>query len=188
MARLWALGSLSLLVVAVRIFTWLVAGLMIAALSGCSSHPVQQQSVTPAQLSTNPDPELKGTELVWGGEIISVKNETDRTLLEVLAYPLNSSGEAVAGRASTGRFLADREGYLEPREYKPGRRVTVTGPFLGYKDGEVDGTFYRYPALEARQLTLWPEKTTNRFRQPRVNVGVGIGSHGRSGVGIGVGF
>jgi len=147
-----------------------------------------QSSVTPAQLSSNPDSALKGTELVWGGEIISVKNQADRTLLEVLAYPLNSSGEAAASRASTGRFLADRKGYLEPREYKPGRRVTVKGPFLGYKDGEVDGIFYRYPALEARALTLWPEKTTNYFRQPRVNIGVGIGSHGRSGVGIGVGF
>ena len=188
MARLRALGSLSLLVVVMRFVSVLVAGLMIAAISACSSYPVQQQSVTPARLSSNPDPELKGTELIWGGEIISVKNETDRTLLEILAYPLNSSGEAVAGRASTGRFLADRKGYLEPREYKPGRRVTVKGIFLGYKDGEVDGTFYRYPALEARALTLWPEKKTNHFRQPRVNVGVGIGSHGRSGVGIGVGF
>lgn len=174
--------------VVVRLVAGLAVGLMIAALSACSSNSVRQPSVTPAQLSSNPDPELKGTELVWGGEIISVKNETDRTLLEILAYPLNSSGEAAAGRASTGRFLADRKGYLEPREYKPGRRVTVKGPFLGYKDGEVEGAFYRYPALEARELTLWPEKTTNYFRQPRVNVGVGIGSHGRSGVGIGVGF
>lgn len=166
----------------------LATGLMIAVLSACSSNNIGQSSVTPAQLSSNPDSALKGTELTWGGEIISVKNEADRTLLEVLAYPLNNSREFVAGSASTGRFLADRKGYLEPREYKSGRRVTVEGPFLGFKDGEVDGVFYRYPALEARELILWPEQAINQFRQPRVNVGVGIGSHGRSGVGIGVGF
>ena len=67
MARLWALGSLSLLVVVVRLVAGLVMGLMIAALSACSSNSVRQPSVTPAQLSSNPDPELKGTELVWGG-------------------------------------------------------------------------------------------------------------------------
>ena len=188
MAWLWALGSLSVLMVVVKVVACMAMGLMVVALSACSSNNMGQSSVTPAQLSSKPDAGLKGTELVWGGEILSVKNETDRTLLEILAYPLNNSGEAAAGRASTGRFLADRKGYLEPREYKPGRRVTVKGPFLGYKDGEVDGTFYRYPALEARELILWPEKTTDQFRQPRVNVGVGIGSYGRSGVGIGVGF
>ena len=182
------MGALSVLVVVMRIFACLVLGLMIAALSACASNDTGRSSLSPAQLSSRPDPDLKGTELTWGGEIISVKNETDRTVLEILAYPLNNAGETLTGRASTGRFLADREGYLEPREYKPGRGVTVKGPFLGYKDGEVDGAFYRYPALDARELILWPEKTTDYFPRPRVNVGVGIGSHGRSGVGIGVGF
>jgi outer membrane lipoprotein len=171
-----------------RVIAHLAMGLMVAAFSACSTNNIQQSSVTPAQLSSHPGSGVKGTELIWGGDIVSVKNEVDRTLLEILAYPLNSSGEAVAGYTSTGRFLADRHGYLEAREYKAGRRVTVKGPFLGFKDGKLDEAFYRYPVLEAQELTLWPEQSINQYRQPRVNVGIGIGSHGRSGVSIGVGF
>lgn len=182
------MAALSILVVAVKFVAWLTRGLVIITLSACSTHNIQQPSVTPAQLSSNPDSAVKGTELTWGGDIVSVRNEVDRTLVEILAYPLNSSGEIATGYSSTGRFLADREGYLEPREYMAGRRVTVEGPFLGFKDGQVDDAFYRYPVLEARALTLWPEASINQYRQPRVNVGVGIGSHGRSGVSIGVGF
>jgi len=171
-----------------RLLACLATGLVIATISACSTNNIQQSSATPAQFSSHPDSAVKGTELIWGGEIVSVRNEVDRTLLEILAYPLNSSGGIVAGYSSTGRFLADRQGYLEPREYVAGRRVTVKGPFLGFKDGQVDDAFYRYPVLEARELILLPEPSIEQYRQPRVNVGVGVGSHGRSGVSIGVGF
>jgi len=188
MAMVRAMAALSVLVVKVKIIAYLFIGLMLSLLSACATNQAELPAVTPAQLSNNPESAMKGTELTWGGEVVSVKNEQDRTLLEILAYPLNSSGEPASGYTSIGRFLADRQGYLEPREFKAGSRVTVTGPFLGFRDGKVDEAFYRYPALDAQGLTLWPEQAINQFREPRVHFGIGVGSHGRSGVGIGVGF
>ena len=173
--------------VAVKIIACLAAGLLVATLPACTSNNIQQPVATPTQLSTSPGSAVKGMVLTWGGDIVSVRNEADRTLLEVLAYPLNTSGEVVTGYASMGRFLADRQGYLEPREYKAGCKVTVKGPFLGFKDGKVDGAFYRYPVLQAQELTLWPERSSMQYTKPRVGVGVGVGSHG-SGVSVGVGF
>jgi len=188
MALVWAVETLSVLVVMVRAVFYPFIVLIAVVLQACATHSIQQPVVSPAQLSSSPDLVAKGNELLWGGEIVSVVNESDSTLLEILAYPLKTSGEPATGYTSIGRFLADREGFLEPHEYPAGSRVTVKGPLLGFKDGKVDEAIYRYPALDAVELTLWPAEIMNQYHQPRVNVGFGIGSHGRSGVGIGVGF
>ena len=159
-------------------------------LAGCATQQtVDSQGPTPAQLSTSKDQTIKGQYFTWGGTIVSVTNKSDRTVLEILAYPLSSSGEPQTGRQPSGRFLADRSGFLEPEEYEPGKRITVSGPLLGYKDGLVGESPYTYPALDAQELKLFqdiPEIYDNR--RPRFNLGIGVGSHGRSSVGIGVGF
>lgn len=166
-----------------------VIGLLTFMLVGCSTTEVAQISgPTPQDLSRNPDQSLKGQETTWGGEIVSLRNEADRTIVEILAYPLSSSGEPLSDRNSLGRFLADRPGFLEPKEYTAGKRITVTGRLLGYKDGKVGETAYTYPVLEARDISLYQETQPRYYDQkPRVNVGVGVGSYG-SGVGIGIGF
>ncbi len=142
----------------------------------------------PSQLSLSGDPSVKGQVLTWGGSIVSIKNLKDRTLLEVMAYPLNSDGKPRLDRQSQGRFIADYKGFLEPAEYQVGRLVTVTGPMLGYTDGKVGEADYRYPAIAAEQLRLWPKETTRNWRRPAVSVGIGFGSGGYSNVGIGIGF
>jgi outer membrane lipoprotein len=109
----------------------------------------------------------------------------DRTVLEVLAYPLDRSGRPDVSAPPQGRFLADRSGFLEPQDYRPGREVTVRGPLLGFKDGQVGTAAYRFPAIAADALKLWA--ASEPVRRPRVGVSIGAGSYG-SGVGIGVGF
>ena len=135
---------------------------------------------------------VKGQVLTWGGSIVSIKNLKDRTLLEVMAYPLASDGKPRTDLQSQGRFLADYPGFLEPTEYQPGRLVTVTGPMLGYKDGKVGDADYRYPALQANEMKLWDRQAAGRgWSRPAINVGVGVGSGGSSGwgnIGIGIGF
>ncbi len=166
---------------------------LLIGLVGCqSAGGVKPAGPTPAQLSASADQGVKGQVLTWGGSIVSIKNLKDRTLLEVMAYPLASDGKPRTDLQSQGRFLADYPGFLEPTEYQPGRLVTVTGPMLGYKDGKVGDADYRYPALQANEMKLWDRQAAGRgWSRPAINVGVGVGSGGSSGwgnIGIGIGF
>ncbi len=175
-----------------RRFPLLVVLLAGLALAGCQGGgTVRPEGPTPAALSATADPSVKGREFTWGGAIVSVKNLRDRTLLEVMAYPLDGDGRPRAGEPSLGRFIADRAGFLEPAEYRPGRLVTVTGTMIGYLDGKVGQADYRYPALRAETLRLWPESRASGRRRPAISVGVGIGGGSHDGwgnIGIGIGF
>ena len=176
-----------------RRMTIIATVLGVLLLEGCeSTGPVQPAGPVPAQLSASGDPSVKGRVFTWGGSVIGIRNLKDRTLLEVMAYPLGSDGKPYTDRKSLGRFIADYRGFLEPAEYPVGRLVTITGSMLGYLDGKVGEADYRYPALQVDDLRLWdlPAATTGRKR-PKVNVGVGIGGGSRGGwgnIGIGVGF
>lgn len=172
----------------------LLLPILVSALLGCSSQPSVRDtfggddSVSPQALSGDTERVPRGRRLLWGGVIIATENQADRTILEVLGYPLESSGRPDVDARTHGRFLIDSRGFLEPRDYAAGREVTVAGPLLGFKDGTVAGRSYRYPAVSGEQLQLWDRRQTGyQSSQPRVGVGVGVGSHG-SGVGVSVGF
>lgn len=164
---------------------------LLILLAGCASTPdlfpegLRQPS--PQQLAGAPRSVPQGQRMTWGGVIVEVSNLPDRTVLEVLAYPLNRSGRPDTDATPMGRFLADREGFLEPRDYAPGREVTVSGPLLGYRDGKVGDAAYRFPALAVQQLQLWQRRGAGSGGSPRVGVGLGVSNHG-GGVGFGVGF
>jgi outer membrane lipoprotein len=160
-------------------------------LSACASAPDRFQEGLrepfPQQLAASPQAVTKGQRLTWGGIVIEARNLADRTLLEVLAYPLDRRGRPDTDATPRGRFLADHPGFLEPRDYAPGRAVTVSGALLGYQDGKVGEADYRFPAIAAEQLELWSRDAVGRSLTPRVGVGVGVGSYG-SGLGVGIGF
>ncbi len=145
----------------------------------------------PAQLSATADPSVKGQRLTWGGSVIRVKNLQDRTLVEIMAYPLDNEGRPRTGQKSQGRFIADYKGFLEPAEYPVGRLVTVTGSVLGYMDGKVGEADYRYPVLQADEIRVWENRQSGGWNRPAVSVGVGVGGGsdgGWSNIGIGIGF
>lgn len=167
--------------------TMLRLGAFVLLLGGCAStsEPVAT-GPTPSQVSARGDAQ---GEVHWGGQIVSVKNLRDRTLIEILALPLESSGRPRLDGRPQGRFIADRAGFLEPHEYAPNRYVEVQGRLGGFTEGTVGDAPYRYPVVQADRLVLWPDDNA-RYRgsvSPRINFGVGIGNHG-SGVGVGVGF
>ena len=167
--------------------------LLLSLLAGCAGQPTPTQPAAPlpSQLSASADPSVKGRRLTWGGEVISVKNLEDRTLVEIMAHPLLRNGEPQVGGANQGRFIADYPGFLDPADYPPGQRVTVTGPMLGYLDGKVGQASYRYPVLAAEKIERWEARQESSWRRPAINVGVGIGggSHSSWGnIGIGFGF
>ena len=166
-----------------------VALSMLLLVTGCASNPAAPSPwPTPGELSASADPSFKGKRITWGGAIVGRKNLSDTTLVEIMAYPLDSSGRPLTEHSSQGRFLMDYSGFLEPEEYKPGRLLTVTGAMLGFTDGKVGGAPYRYPALRGDQLKLWPLQMQKLKIRPHINVGIGVGSGGYGGVGVGIGF
>lgn len=166
--------------------------LVLMLLGGCASAPGPfaegLREPSPKALTAAPRSVAKGERLTWGGVIVAVRNLPDRTLLEVLAYPLNRRGEPDPYASPQGRFLADHAGFLEPQDYRVGRTLTVSGPLLGYQEGKVGSADYRFPVLAAEQLALWRRNSLGASGSaPRIGVGVGISNHG-GGVGVGIGF
>ncbi len=158
-------------------------------LSGCAGRALTPEqtalrAVTPMRVVEQPAAH-EGRVVEWGGILIATHNRADHTLLEILAYPLNSEGRPLRDRAPLGRFLARHDGYLEAMEYAPGRLVTASGPLAGIRRGRVGDREYVYPLVQTRQLRLWPRHTLGT--EPRIHFGIGVGSGG-VGWGAGVGF
>ena len=127
-----------------------------------------------------------GAAVHWGGQIVKVKNLRDRTLVEVLAFPLDSSGRPQVDEPPRGRFIVERGGFLEPREYARDRLIEVRGSLTGFTDGRVGDAAYRYPVVLGDTLRLWEVPRSSYGGTPRVRprIGIGIGS-GSSGTRVG---
>lgn len=159
-----------------------MANLLVA----CQGNPaVTAIGPTPAQVVAAPADAYRGRTVSWGGEIVTVRNLRDRTLIEVLAYPLDAAQRPLLDSSPGGRFIVARQGFLEPREYAPGRALTALGRLDGTIVGTVGESTYRFPLVQAERLDLWPEASLQR--DPKVHFGFGLSNQG-GGVGIGVGF
>ena len=157
-------------------------------LAGCASTPPASTGPTPADIVTSGD---ANGEVHWGGQIVKVKNLNDRTLVEVLALPLDADGRPLVDRQQEGRFIVDKQGFLEPHEYAPDRLIEVRGLLKGFTDGRVGDAPYRYPVVISERLKLWDAARNTTYGGPRItpSIGIGVGSGGtRGGVGVGIGF
>lgn len=173
-----------------------ILGVTTLMLAGCAN---QTRSVasgpTPAEVAAQgPGSSSVQThsEVHWGGQIVKVRNLRDRTLVEVLALPLDGSGRPQADQRPQGRFIVDKQGFLEPHEYSPDRLIEVRGRLKGFTDGKVGNSPYRYPVVVSERLQLWEPEQGSVSGGPRVSpsINLGVGSGGRTwgGVGVGIGF
>jgi len=142
-------------------------------------------SLTPQGVTANPRTAL-GKTVQWGGTILGTSNLQDRTQIEVLAYPLDSSGKPQSDSTPLGRFILEKSGYLEPATYKQGRLISVVGTVTGTRAGKIGEASYEHPLVEARDVYLWPE--TQDRGGSSVHFGFGVGSGGGWGSGVGIGF
>jgi len=131
-----------------------------AALGACATVPAPLQGqfppVTPRQAAASG---AGSNETVrWGGEIIDVEPRADRTCFEILARDLDSIARPVTGDPSGGRFLACRNGFYDPEEFKQGREITVVGRLDGTEQAKVGDFDYTYPRVAADTVYLWPER------------------------------
>lgn len=167
-----------------------LAALWTALLAGCATTecapPPASSNLTPAQVSAGAG--QTGERLRWGGTLASARNLVDNTELEVVGYPLDRCGKPRTGAQPIGRFILVKPGYLETADRPTGSRLSATGILTGTRKGQVGGVSYRFPLLQASDLTWWAvEAQTPGTARPWVTIGIGGGSGGVGG-GIGVLF
>lgn len=140
----------------------LIACFAAAILAGCASVPDDIKSPAPGprlqEVRAAPEDHI-GATVRWGGTISEVSNLEDRTVIAVVARPLTRSGEPLANERPLGRFFADVERFLDPEEYRSGRRITVVGPFTGIRPAKIDQYLYDYPVVRVQNLYIWQEYT-----------------------------
>jgi outer membrane lipoprotein len=100
----------------------------------------------------------KGTTVMWGGEIIAVKNDKEGATIEVLQAPTDSTGYPDTTDHTEGRFIVFVNRYLDPAVFHSPREVTIIGQIDGSKvqplvKGELD---HSYPRITAGYVHLWP--------------------------------
>lgn len=137
----------------------------LALLGGCASfpnaievpEPDQLPAFTQVQASTDT---FKGQTVVFGGSVVSVTNQADRSVVELLQLPLYDSGRPRPDTdKSAGRFRVTFSQFLDPQVYGNGRMLTVRGTVSGSEEGSIGEYPYRFVTLEGNGLYLWPEQT-----------------------------
>lgn len=152
--------------------------LAIAALAAlaaaCAGSPDFDTSGIDAGLSPQAAAERSavGERVLWGGQVLAGRNEAGRTLLEVVGYPLDGNQRPDAKATPVGRFLVEKEGYLELADYGPGREISVVGNVLRVETGTVGEASYRYPVVGADRLHTWTPEHPRA--SPSFHIGVGV--------------
>jgi outer membrane lipoprotein len=128
-----------------------------ALLAACNTVPKPLQGqfspILPDAAATS---ETNGQAVRWGGNIVSVDPQSQRTCFEIVAAPLYSSGRPRDVDVSAGRFLACRAGFYDPEVFQAGRQITISGRIDGFEMRKVGEFDYRYPRVAADVVYLWP--------------------------------
>lgn len=146
-------------------------------LAACASGPRYDTAqvdtrLSAAQLAAAPAAHA-GARVIWGGVIITTRNQAGYTEMEVLSYPLNSSQRPDTTLGEQGRFLVRHNRYLEAVDYAPGRQLTVKGTFEKVLEGKVGEAPYSFPVIQSDDVYLWPRNGSTPS-SPRVHFGVGV--------------
>lgn len=107
-----------------------------------------------------------GSRVRWGGRVLDVAPERARTCLELLALPLDRSARPRSDAPTGRRFLACREGFIDPAAFPEGRLVTVAGQLSGFEERPIGDYDYRFPVVTAMAIHLWPQPREPAYPDP----------------------
>jgi outer membrane lipoprotein len=130
------------------------------------------RSLTPAVVTAESH-NATGRQVLWGGMILGTTNLPDSTLIEMLAYPLDSRDKPQRDKAAQGRFFLEQGGFLDPAVYAAGRLLTVSGTILRIETGREGEAEQTYPVISVKELHLWPRDS--RGEDPSIFFGIGAG-------------
>jgi len=127
------------------------------ALSACVTAPGplrgEYPTVTPKAASEG---EALGQVVRWGGLIAKVEPLSDHTCFQVVGKNLNGSGRPTQDDQTSGRFLACRAGFYDPKIFEEGREITIVGKIDRIETRTVGEYEYKHPRLAADVIYLWP--------------------------------
>lgn len=136
----------------------LIPGALTLALAACATVPAQLQGeftdLSPARI----DSSAFGQAVRWGGNIITARNEADRTCFEVLSRELDRYARPRLEDRTGGRFIACKQGFFDPEVFAKGREVTLTGQIESIEQRKVEEFDYRYPVVAIDDIVLWEER------------------------------
>jgi outer membrane lipoprotein len=107
-----------------------------------------------------------GQTVRWGGAIVAVSNQENVTRIEVVGRSLGSEGRPRSEDATTGRFLAEIPGFLDPAVYAQGRQITVVGPLADTEVRAIGEFPYQFPVVRVRSHYLWPRERPRQAHPP----------------------
>ncbi|HZX81768.1 MAG TPA: Slp family lipoprotein [Lysobacter sp.] len=136
----------------------LVPAALAAALAACATAPQPLQgeftAITPREAV---DRDSTGAVVRWGGRIVDVEPQANRTCFHMISTRLDVSGRPYWATDDVGgRFIACRTGFYDPAVFERNREVTFTGRVTGYDSRRIGQYDYRLPRVEADVVYLWP--------------------------------
>ncbi|TPG59368.1 Slp family lipoprotein [Ewingella americana] len=134
-------------------------GLSVLLLSGCVTVPddIRGTTDTPQmnlQVVQGAPQLYVGQESRFGGKVVGITNEKNKTRLEIATMPLDDSARPILGAASLGRIHAYVNGFVDPVDFK-GQLVTVVGPITGAEDGTIGETSYKFVTVNVNSFKRW---------------------------------
>ncbi|RDS86529.1 Slp family lipoprotein [Dyella psychrodurans] len=133
-----------------------------ALLAACATVPQPLQGNYAANVTSLSAQQgsASGTQVRWGGEIISTEPGPQSTCFYVLGRPLDGQARPTrtGNNDSQGRFVACRAGFYDPEVFAKGREITVTGAIQGTMTRKVGDYDYAYPRVDANVVYLWPKR------------------------------
>lgn len=109
----------------------------------------------------------RGAAVRWGGNVVGIVNRQDSTVVEVVARPLERSGRPLERRNSNGRFLAEIDGFIDPKDLPADKLITVSGVVAETRRQKVGEFLYSYPVIEVSSYHAWaPRPDVPRYHYP----------------------
>jgi outer membrane lipoprotein len=137
----------------------LLALLLVPSLSACVNSVISEsvlmevdRAITLPMVQSDPDGYIE-QRVLWGGELISIKNFPEHTRIEILAQELVYMDEpSFYGRSSQGRFIIEAPGFYDKLVYKPGLGITVAGVVKGVMTLKIGELSYPYVLISPIEM------------------------------------
>lgn len=136
-----------------------IASLSLLLLTACSNLPPAIKDAPQGDLQMADVKggltEYQGRAVRWGGQIVSVSNDAQGAVIEMVQFPLNGFGRPMLDRHSEGRFLAKTTEFIDPEIYKADSMLTIAGKLVGQTEKMIDKKTLKLPVVEVSLMHRW---------------------------------